>query len=182
MAIYNCLFCNDEFKSFPSECRKFCSHRCYSNNNKGNKRDFMTDEIRKKISKTHKKIGKTFESRKGKTPWNKGKAFMRKEQNPNWKGGVSTQNHIDRTSGKFKEWRDKVFHRDKWICQWCRVNGDMQAHHIRVWREYKELRYEVSNGITLCPNCHKKTHYKEEQYEQFFQELLKISVNSGNTL
>lgn len=47
-----------------------------------------------------------------------------------------------------------------------------QAHHIRKWEDYPELRYEVSNGITLCRKCHKLTFGIEEQCVKYFEELL----------
>jgi hypothetical protein len=34
------------------------------------------------------------------------------------------------------------------------------------------MRYDVSNGITLCKKCHDVTHGNEEVYEAFFYKLL----------
>jgi hypothetical protein len=31
-----------------------------------------------------------------------------------------------------------------------------ETHHIKSWRDFPELRFEVSNGKTLCLDCHKK--------------------------
>ena len=64
-----------------------------------------------------------------------------------------------RNSPEYKEWRTKVFERDKYTCQHCnQVGGDLNAHHIKPFAKYKELRFEVSNGLTLCVECHKKEH------------------------
>jgi hypothetical protein len=39
------------------------------------------------------------------------------------------------------------------------VGGYLHAHHIKEWEYYPELRYELSNGMTLCRRpCHKEIH------------------------
>ena len=56
------------------------------------------------------------------------------------------------------EWRNKIFKRDDYTCQICHVRGTrIQADHIKPYKEFPELRYELSNGRTLCIDCHKKT-------------------------
>lgn len=64
----------------------------------------------------------------------------------------------DRNSVRYKDWRTAVFVRDKFTCQHCGSLDDIQAHHIKRWKENKALRYEVGNGITLCRPCHLKAH------------------------
>lgn len=87
------------------------------------------------------------------------------ESNPNWKGGVSREKHGERSTGTVKSWRHWVKVRDDWICQKCGIDGKvpcytceakprMHADHIKTWKDYPELRFEVSNGRTLCENCH----------------------------
>lgn len=77
----------------------------------------------------------------------------------NWKGGITPQNQVERNSRKAREWRTSVFQRDKFTCQICgAVGGKLNAHHVKEWAKYKELRFDLSNGITLCEKCHKKLH------------------------
>lgn len=64
----------------------------------------------------------------------------------------------DRNSVQYKEWRMDVFSRDGFRCVECGTKKDLQAHHIKSWQKHKELRYSVDNGITLCYDCHKKSH------------------------
>lgn len=64
----------------------------------------------------------------------------------------------DRNSDGYKRWRKAVFVRDKFRCQHCGTTKDIQAHHIESWMRCEELRYDVSNGITLCRKCHLKAH------------------------
>jgi hypothetical protein len=46
------------------------------------------------------------------------------------------------------------------------------VHHIRKWASASSLRYEVSNGISLCYNCHKEVTGKEEHYEYYLLGLI----------
>lgn len=61
-------------------------------------------------------------------------------------------------SWEYSEWRTKVFGRDNYVCQVCKQNGYLEAHHIKSWLKYPELRYVVENGITLCKKHHKLIH------------------------
>jgi len=110
--------------------------------NKNRVGSFCTPEQRLKISKATKK-----NARRG--PDN----FM-------WKGGVTAENIKARHSFEYREWRKKVFERDNYICQHCGYfkGGNLHPHHIKPFSEYKELRYNVSNGITLCKSCHEVVH------------------------
>jgi 5-methylcytosine-specific restriction endonuclease McrA len=64
----------------------------------------------------------------------------------------------DRNSQRYKDWRISVFVRDGFRCQSCGTKKEIQAHHIKAWKSNKKLRYEVSNGITLCRKCHLEAH------------------------
>jgi hypothetical protein len=78
---------------------------------------------------------------------------------PNWKGGVTPKNVQVRGSGEYVNWRNSVFKRDHWTCQQCRnVGGNIVAHHILPFAKYKTLRFEITNGITLCEACHLRLH------------------------
>ena len=77
----------------------------------------------------------------------------------NYKGGISAENHIIRNSLEMKIWRAKVFKRDKYTCQHCKeAGGILNAHHIKPFASYPELRFELTNGLTLCKNCHIAEH------------------------
>ena len=111
-------------------------------------------------------------------PWNKGKTdiyseeclkqmsqrmkSMTGEKAYNWKGGISYGHKTGYYSSQYKEWRKKVFERDNYICQDCGIcsgNGKtayLTAHHIKSFAKYPELKFEVSNGKTLCEECHCK--------------------------
>lgn len=81
------------------------------------------------------------------------------EKSPNWRGGITPRNHVARTSKALIEWRQSVFNRDNWTCQRCGAHGvNLHAHHIKEFAKHLDLRFEVSNGLTMCKPCHLAHH------------------------
>ena len=85
------------------------------------------------------------------------------DKNPAWKGGVTPEIIKQRVSAKYEAWRDEVYKRDKFTCQKCGDNegGNLNAHHIKGFTAYPELRFEIGNGITLCEKCHRLVHKRK---------------------
>ena len=53
--------------------------------------------------------------------------------------------------------------------------GRIIAHHILGWTKFKELRYEVNNGIILCLAHHPRKRAEEKQLIPTFKELVLAS-------
>lgn len=91
----------------------------------------------------------------------KGNAPMfgrRGAKHPRWKGGTTELAKIIKQSFDYRNWRTTVFRRDSYICQKCgKKGGELHAHHIKTFALFPELRCEVSNGVTLCADCHRET-------------------------
>jgi hypothetical protein len=96
--------------------------------------------------------------------------FMKPEEQPTWRGGITRKTQQGRGSKKYVAWQQAVLIRDNKTCVWCRATDKLEADHIKRWAYYPELRYELSNGRTLCQTCHNKTRNKSF-YEN--PELLK---------
>lgn len=77
--------------------------------------------------------------------------------NPNWRGGIQLK-HPERNRYRAKMWVKAVKDRDGWVCVECSTPIRLHAHHIKRWRDYSDLRYELSNGVTLCHECHERAH------------------------
>jgi len=134
--------------------------------NKGKIKPYLQNTGRTRFKKGDKRLlgNKTA---KGHIPWNKGtKGIMeawnkgkqrleiRKEKNPMWKGGMGTKRHQAMGRIEYIIWRTETFKRDKYICQICGKKGYLEADHKVPWSLNENKRYEISNGITMCKECH----------------------------
>lgn len=82
----------------------------------------------------------------GRRPWNK------------IGDGITPIHEKIRKSLQYKNWRKMVFEKDNYTCQLCGGRGrNLQADHIKPFAIYSELRFELSNGRTLCVKCHRAT-------------------------
>lgn len=163
-------------KKSPEEIEKFRESikRAWAD---GRMYSHHTEDTKAKISQNRKgkATGNVHGFQKGQTPWNKGikhnvhtpewrakvSAANRGENHWNYKGGITYENRKLRNSAVRKEWTMNVFKRDFWTCQKCGFHGqkpDMIAHHVKPWSSHHELRFDVSNGITLCRACHCALH------------------------
>lgn len=96
----------------------------------------------------------------------------------NWKGGITPENERIRRTIEFRLWREAVFARDNWTCQKCLVQGGkLHPHHIEDFSTNPALRFDISNGITLCDEDHRMFHKKygknntsQKQLEEFLNE------------
>ena len=147
--------CKKEFYEYPYQIRKFCS-RIHAN--KFN----AEDNSRSKLGRKNPMYGKR--------AWNSGLLGVIKHPSNSgnhchfWRGGKSREKYKLRRTGKWKLWRLRVFERDKYTCCKCRkVGGDLVPHHIRLFAYYPNLRFVVSNGVTVCKKCHHYLHRWENQ-------------------
>ena len=146
-----------------------------------------TPETKKKMSLTRLKMAKEGllmkeGTRKKLSKLNIGK--MAGELHPNWRGGLSEARRKVRKGVQYKLWRDSVFARDNWTCQCCKERGSivLNAHHIKGYSQYKELRTNIGNGITLCERCHRLYHKEygrvgtEENLGKFLRDTFPTST------
>lgn len=138
----------EETKKILSEARK----NFYKNggvHSKGNLGKKHTIEHRKKIS----------EALKGE------KSYL-------WKGGVTQIHDAQRKSLEYKLWRESVFERDDWTCVHCNHRGGtLNADHIKPFSLFPEIRLEISNGRTLCTECHALVTMKQQKDEIFIRSV-----------
>jgi hypothetical protein len=94
------------------------------------------------------------------------------DKNPNWKGGITKKSQEDRASYLHRDWVRKVFERDNYTCKMpgclSKRGCELNAHHIKTYKNYPNLRTSLSNGITLCVPCHNLTKGKEVLFENIW--------------
>jgi len=120
-----------------------------------------SEESKKKMSKSH--TGKKSPWSKPPAGWNRGKSnyWCKGEKHWNWKNGISTRDNKIRCSLEYTIWRNEVYKRDGWTCRLCGKRlkkGNIVAHHLKLFSDFPELRFSITNGITLCRSCHTKIH------------------------
>lgn len=128
----------------------------------------MSEESRQKMSEAAKQRGSnrtgkrhTEETRRKISDITR-KRTARGEQHYAYSHGRSQRDREDRRTAEYKHWRDAVFARDNYTCQHCGDDrgGNLQAHHVKPYANFPELRFVVENGITLCQECHERLHLK----------------------
>lgn len=110
-----------------------------------------SEEVKEKISKTLSGRRLSQETK------DKISKVLSGENGPGWKGGISRAYKTGYWSLEYKRWREAVFKRDDWRCQWCSVRGGVkiQADHIFPFSLFPNKRFLVRNGRTLCEPCHR---------------------------
>lgn len=87
---------------------------------------------------------------------------------------TTTENYKARRSVEYRMWRESVYRRDNYTCQHCgQRGGRLNADHVKPFAVFKDLRYDINNGRTLCIDCHKKTPTWGKRYD-----LLKASYGT----
>lgn len=170
-----CVECKTMFKAIGTK-QKFCTRGCwikYKTEHGLGKNTGMkhSNASRSKMSSSqkirfntgpHYSRDKKLPQRSGKNHhfWDKKRPEVSGANNVNWKGGISKNS---RFNSDYKIWRSRVFARDNYTCQVCdTIGGYLQADHIKRYADYPELRYEISNGRTLCVACHYYVTFKRK--------------------
>lgn len=110
------------------------------------------------------------------------KLFNTGENNINWKYTKTDEERKKKRTSSFDiEFKRKVLKRDKYKCCCCNKNKKLVVHHLDGYDNFKELRYEVSNGITMCEDCHDNFHFvygkgnnTKEQFEEWIGKTIDL--------
>jgi hypothetical protein len=82
-----------------------------------------------------------------------------KENHPNWNPELTDEHReAGRDVVAQSRWREFIYEKDDYKCLKCGYSGNLNAHHIVGYAQDEELRWEISNGATLCNPCHVTFH------------------------
>jgi len=172
MVVVKCHECGKKKETYPSLARnfKFCSYKCRSS---WRGKHWVGENNPKfqpygREPKDCKYCGKRFSMRDGEIVTNyrrrkfcsrfcadKGGFRYSGPDHQNYKEDARRKNR----GGSHHKWVNAVISRDKATCQECGATDvELHAHHIKSYKDYPELRFDVSNGLTLCHKCHWQLH------------------------
>lgn len=148
----------------------------YSDEYKAKIKPKMSEEIKKKISKTQTGRKRKASSIKKMVTTARKRGNYQGNKSPWWRGGLVKKKNLIRKSEKYKAWRSAVYKRDNYTCVQCSSTQDLNADHIIPFYKLiqdlinlegianlfeKAMAYaplwDISNGRTLCHKCHKDT-------------------------
>ena len=137
-----CKQCGETFRIQSKNTNTFCSRKCA---------DVSGARSKPPIDLTCQNCGITFRKKIG---------YNRKKYcTPECRyEAARTPNPGSRRNHEYRRWKKSVFSRDNHTCQHCGSQSNLQAHHVAAWANHPELRYETSNGLTVCTACHARTH------------------------
>jgi hypothetical protein len=170
-----CKVCKKSFWK-PELKTKTCSKECFSklvtNNRKGiifskeTKEKMRMAKVGKKRNPLLSPYRHSLEMR------HKLSLLKRGDKSRFWEGGITSIIRIVRRSFRYRVWREAIYNRDHFTCVMCK-EGDkyLNADHIVQFsylirkNNIKTLEqaeacdelWDLSNGRTLCIDCHKKT-------------------------
>ena len=197
----NCGHCGKEIEitkyRYNNIKNHFCSRECaskhrsviYSGENsptwKGGGITFNCDYCGKECNTTishYNDCKNHFCSRECQGKWNSENLVGEKHPcyNPNL---TQEEREQGRNIEGYRDFIKEVYKRDNYTCQCCGDNkgGNLNAHHIYGYAEYKDLRTDIDNLVTLCEDCHKRYHkqygYTNNNYKDFriflYNEMMK---------
>lgn len=103
----------------------------------------------------------------------------------NYKHGLTSQKFSEkqkvRKHPQYKSWVKSVLVRDNYRCRACDcAGGELHVHHHAPWADAPKQRLRVSNGITLCKECHRLWHlYERKGIFTKKESLLQEKIASG---
>lgn len=165
-----CKMCGKVFECIPCNTKVFCSKKCLFKSKRGIYSPSWKD-ARKPCTQCN--ILLPYGNKTGRCETCLGY----------YKGGITPLNASIRSSALYTNWRNSVFKRDDWTCVKCKKRGTtLHAHHIipfylilekyniKTKNQAKEctLLWDISNGSTLCKQCHSETDtYKKRPVRKY---------------
>lgn len=157
-----CLHCGKEFQVKPglADKQKYCSYDCRFSGFKmksGEENPNWNGEVERQ--KECKNCGKLFDWAGQRLRTWQSRVFCGKACASIGQARKGAVKEVPKFGTLIRSWANLVIARDNGVCQSCgATGGDIHAHHIKSFEEFPELRFDLSNGKTLCGTCHSALH------------------------
>lgn len=140
-------------------------HTSWQKGKKWNEEDKKKNPFWIYVSKEQRIKNSGFMSKKGQKPWNyiENRSLLKKRD--------------ERGDYAYQDWRKEVLKK----FSKCFFNGDdckgrREVHHIKSWKDYPKLRYDINNGIIFCHEHHPIKKKDISSFLEIFQRrTLQIS-------
>lgn len=108
------------------------------------------------------------------------------ENNHGWNHSITKEERENgRYNKKYLGFVRTVFKRDNYTCRCCGSKNNIEAHHLDGFNWCVNRRTDVTNGVTLCSDCHRDFHNKygigdntQQQYEEWIGSAIDL-INAG---
>ena len=120
------------------------------------------------------------------------KLFNSGINNANYKAELTEEDrYYKRIGSDYSDFIKRVLARDGYTCQCCKkhkndLNCTLNVHHLDSYNWCKEKRFDDTNGITLCEDCHMNFHNiygrgdnTKEQFEEWIGHAIKMLKYTG---
>ena len=102
-----------------------------------------------------------------------------RENNPNWKGGISKEPYPFEFDNDLKEY---IRARDNYKCQVCGCpelenRRKLNIHHI----DYDKENLDPDNLISLCDNCHSISNGNRKKWTEYFRNKIMMKKDFENS-
>lgn len=167
-----CKKCGKEFRYSPSKEPQFCSQKCANTSEQKSERSRVNVKAAWENPEKRANIIAGIERRSASEEWRSAAHFQKGENHPRYKGNRQARNGASRY--EYKKWHRDVLKQCDYTCRNCgKRGGRLEAHHVKPWASNPELRFNVSNGIALCEDCHLSIH------GHYRKPITKICIHCG---
>ena len=106
----------------------------------------------------------------------KANVSQKRENHPNWKGGISPLRNCLESTSMYKDIRSKLL--STCNCAKCSTDTNLVIHHIVPYNINPDLFVVESNMSVLCEDCHREYHrlYGHNGNSDTFNEFLKTGT------
>ena len=170
-----CGACGERFECRPSQMREACCRECAyrlrarrSSNTQSKRVELVCEHCGKR-----KLVSPAYSTRRFCSP-NCANAANTGENNPRWKGGITSEHQAFFSSPEWKRVCASVWARDRRTCRRCGAvhNGAGQlheVHHTGSWAKFPEHRLNLDNLVLLCRKCHRWIHSRDNTRREFIR-------------